>query len=143
MSEDFILKLVDFVVDWVLGLKNENERSNFFRAKSNGLFLQIIVYVNQLVSLGISNQKLNVVWKNFVDTGIGHFDLEDVSVVPENDMLGDLKGEHCLKLVSFGLELSDFSFQEIDSCIRHLLQVVRIDVFRATLETVQLFLEVF
>jgi len=57
-------------------------------------------------------------------------------------MLGHFKREHGFKLVSFGLKLCNLPLQEINTGIWHLLQVVSINVFRASLEIVELLLEV-
>ena len=57
-------------------------------------------------------------------------------------MLGNFIWEHSFKLVPLGLELGDFALKKINARIRHLLQVVSVDIVRATLEAIQLLREV-
>jgi len=84
-----------------------------------------------------------MIWKYFINTSIDHFNLQDILVISQDNMLGNFEWEHGFELVSFGLELCDLPFQEINTGIRHLLQVMSINVLRTSLEIVKLLLEVF
>lgn len=69
-----------------------------------------------------------MVREDFVDASISYLYLENVSIISQNNVFRNLKRQHCLKLVPLGLELRDLPLQEINPGIRHLLQVVRVDV---------------
>ena len=87
LAKDFILELINFVIDRILRLQYENERSYFLRTKCDGLFLQVVIDIYQLVGLRVPNQKLNMVWEHFIDAGIRNLNLKNVSVIPQDDVL--------------------------------------------------------
>lgn len=77
-----------------------------------------------------------MIWKHLINTCIDHFNLQDVFIISQDHVLGHFEWEHGFEFVSFGLELSYLPLQKINTGIRHLLQVVSINVLRATLEIV-------